>query len=192
MDQNPSGESEHGLRADSVLYLCLLLQWNVLRALFTAEALLHTSYSFFGSCGGCRNNEIIIPIIPSNGGNETAFVPCSRLHQLRRFCSTSRATFAEAPRTFQLRQHLVAYAGARRLQQTLDIPTRQKSSPWEISAYREPSASPLPSKHTPCPTWARIVRSADSRWEGIKLRLRRDSGPPELKLIPGNVQLKST
>jgi len=36
-----------------------------------------------------------------------------------------------------------------------------------------PSASPLPSKHMPCPTWARIIGNADSRWEGIKLRLRR-------------------
>lgn len=64
VDQTHSGE----------LYLHLLLQWNVLQALCTTEALLHTSYSFSGSCGGCGNNDIIIPIIPSNGGKEAAFV----------------------------------------------------------------------------------------------------------------------
>lgn len=163
MDQSPSAESEHGLRADSALYLCLLLQWNVLRVLFTAEALFHSSYSFFGSCGGCRNNEIIIP---SNGGNESAFVPCSRLLKLGRFCSTSRATLAEAPRTFWLRQHPVAHAGAQRPQQILDIPTQQKFSAWDISAHREPSISPLPSKHTLCPTWARIVRKCRQQMGG--------------------------
>lgn len=85
MDQSPSAESERGLRADSALYPHLLLQWNVLRALFTAEALLHTSYSFFGGCGSCKNNEMIIPVVPSNGGNETAFVPRSRLQSLDGF-----------------------------------------------------------------------------------------------------------
>lgn len=58
---------------------------------------------------------------------------------------------------FQLRQHPAARAGAQRPQQTLDTPTQQKFSDWEISAHREPSVSPLPSKHTLCPTWARIV-----------------------------------
>lgn len=124
MDQSPTADSERGPRADSALYLRLLLQWNVLRGLFTAEALLHTSYSFFGSCGGCRNNETIIPIVSSSGGNETAFVPCSGLLKLGRFCSRGRATLAEAPRKFQLRQHPVAHVGAERLWQTLDIPTQ--------------------------------------------------------------------
>lgn len=156
MDQNPSGESERGPRAGSVLYLCLLLQWNVLRALFTAEALLHTSYSFCGSCGGCRNNEIIIPIIPSDGGNETAFVPCSRLHQLGWFCSTSHLYGAS--------QDISAEAApGRTCNGTKTIIDRgyphmtEIPPPREISAYPESSMSPLPSKHTPCPTWVRIV-----------------------------------
>lgn len=166
MDQGPIADCERGLRADSALYLHLLLQWNVLRALFTAEALLHTSYSFVGSCGGCRNNEIIVPIFPSNGGNETAFVPCSRLHKLGRFCSPSRATSAKAPRMPQLRQHPVAHAGTQRPQQTRDIPTQQKFSDWEMSAHREPSMSPLPSKHTLRPTWARIVGKCRQQMEG--------------------------
>lgn len=51
-----------------------------------AEGVIHSrgivayqfSCSFSGSCEGCRNSGIIICIIPSNGGNETAFVPYSR------------------------------------------------------------------------------------------------------------------
>lgn len=51
----------------------------MLKALFTAEALLHTSYSFFGNCGSCRNNKNNEIIIPSNGGIEIAFV-CTSLN----------------------------------------------------------------------------------------------------------------
>lgn len=101
MDQSRIAESEHGVRADCTLYLRLLLWWNVLRALFTAKALLHSSYSFSGSCGGCRNNEIIMPIIPSNSGNETAFITCSRqawtvlFHQQSDLSGGSQAVSAE-------------------------------------------------------------------------------------------------
>lgn len=180
MDQSPSAESEHGLRADSALYLHLLLQWNVLRALFTAEALLHSSHSSFGSCGGCRNNEIIIP---SSGGNETAFVPCSRLLKLGWFCSTSRATLVEAPRTFWLRQHPVAHAGAQR---AWISPHSTNSPPGKFQPTESP-AYPHSPQNTRCALLGRgSSGNADSRWEGIKLRLRRDSGPPELRLIPGN------
>ena len=163
MDQNPSGESEHGLRADSALYLHLLLQCNVLKALFTAEALLHTSYSFFGSCGGCRNNEIIIPIIHSDGGNESTFVRCSRLHQLRWLCSTSRPIFVEASGTFWPGQRLVTYVGAGRPQQTLDASTRQKSSPWGIPTDQVHPHSPQNTCHALLGRGSSEMQTADGR-----------------------------
>lgn len=157
MDQDPSGESEHGLRADSALYLHHLLQWNVLRGLCTAESLLHTSYSFSGSWGwgkgDCRNNEIIIPIIPSNGGNEIAFVLCSRLQQLRRFHPISRATFARG--CWNASAQAVLGCTCWRTKTTTD-----PGYPWtaeilnlgNFTLARAQHVPPSPSKHTPCPT----------------------------------------
>lgn len=155
MDQSPTAESERGLRADSALYLRLLLQWNVLRALFTAEALLHTSFPL-GAMEAAGIMRQLSPSFPAMVGMRLPLSPAPDCTSLDGFV-LCRATLAEAPRMFQLRQHLVAHVGAQRPQQTLDIPTQQKFSDWEISAHREPSVSPLPSKHTLCPTWVRIV-----------------------------------
>lgn len=52
----------------------------MLQALCTTEALLHTSYSFSGSCGGCGNNEVIIPYYSQQCWERGCF--CPWWHQL--------------------------------------------------------------------------------------------------------------
>lgn len=187
MDQSRIAESEHGVRADCTLYLRLLLWWNVLRALFTAKALLHSSYSFSGSCGGCRNNEIIMPIIPSNSGNETAFITCSRqawtvlFHQQSDLSGGSQAVSAEVAAGCSL-------GGTK----TAADPGYPHTAEILWLGNTESPTCPHSLQNTLCVLlgWG-SSGNADSRWEGIKFRLRRGSGPPELRFIPVNTQLKS-